>query len=223
MQDAESLVETLFEEGILMEDRTGAVRTTGDFEGTRAIYHDTYGHATDEDFRQAVASTFGLSEEEAAERIAAGDVTRRELVTYLSVKSDLDRSVSPQDLAAMAEVVTEITPESPVPEDLLEVTDDSKVSFFAEHPDSVVVTFKHFCEPCKSLAASLDELRAAVPDSVTWAGADGEEATEFAQEHGVEAAPTTLMFRDGELVETKRGWAGAERLVEALQDVYGEP
>lgn len=222
MQDAESLVEILFEEGILKEDRTGAVKTTGDFEGTRAVYHDTYGHATDEDFLQGVANAFALSREDAQARIDAGDVTRRELVTFLSVKSDVDQSVSTQDLAAMAEVVTEITPESPVPDDLLVVTDDSKASFFAEHPDSVVVTFKHFCEPCKSLAASLDELRAAVPDSVTWAGADGEKETEFVAEYDVEAAPTTLMFRDGELVESKRGWAGEARLIEALQDVYGE-
>lgn len=222
MQDGESLVETLFEEEILTEDRTGAVRTTGEFESTRAVYHDTYGHSADEDFLQAVASTFGLDEAEAEARIESGEVTRRDIVTFLSLKSDVDQSVSVQELAAMTEVVSEVTPESPVPEDLLEVTDDSKASFFAEHPDSVVVTFKHYCEPCKSLAAALDHLRAAVPDHVTWAGANGEEATELCEEHGVEAAPTTLMFRDGELVESKRGWAGPERLIEALQDIYGE-
>lgn len=222
MRDAESLVDTLFEEGILTEDRTGEVRTTSDFEGTRAIYHDTYGHATDEDFLQAVMGTFGLSSEEASERIEAGDVTRRSLVTFLSLKSDIDQDVSAAELGAMAEVVTEVTPESPVPGDVLEVTDESAPSFFAEHPDSVVITFKHYCEPCKSLSAALDHLRAAVPDHVTWAGVDGESATAFCEEHDVEAAPTTLMFRDGELVDSKRGWAGPGPIVQALQDVYGE-
>lgn len=221
MADPESLVDTLFAEGILTEDRHGAVRTTGEFEKTRAIYHDTYGHMPDDEFQQSVADTFGISTDEAADRIEAGDVTRRSFVTYLSVRSDMETDVPGEELAAMAEVVTEVTPESPVPDELIEVTDDSTASFLAEHPDSVVVTFKHYCAPCKSLMAALDELQDATPDSVTWAGLDGESAMEFVEEYGVEAAPTTLCFRDGELVETKRGWAGADRLIETLQDVYG--
>lgn len=222
MQDGESLVETLFAHDILREDAAGFVHTTSDFEATRAIYHDTYGHADDEAFRETVANLFDIPEADAAERIEAGDVTRESLVTYLSLKSDLPQSVDAADLAAMADIVTEVTPESPVPDDLIELTDDSAVSFLAEHPDCVVVSFKHYCAPCQTLKQHLEELQAAVPDSVTWAGVDGESATSFCSEHDVEAAPTTLLFRDGDLVESKRGWAGAERLIEALEDVYGE-
>lgn len=222
MTDPESIVDTLFEHGILREDPDGTVHTTGEFESTRAVYHDTYGHADRETFRQTVAELFGISEADAEERIEAGDVTRRALVTFLSLRSDIDESIPTAELASMAEIVTEVTPESPVPDDLIEVTDDSAVSFLAEHPDSVVVSFKHYCEPCKSLKQHLDELRTAVPDHVTWAGVDGEEATEFCEEHGVEAAPTTLLFKDGELVESKRGWAGPEQLIETLDAVYGD-
>lgn len=222
MQDGAALVETLFEADILREDSADAVRTTSEFEKTRAIYHDTYGHASDEEFRESVADAFDVSPDEAQARIDEGDVTRASFVAYLSVSSHLEADVSRQELAAMAEVVTELSAGSPVPDELIEVTDDSAVSFHAEHPDSVVVVFKHHCDPCDSQKEHLDELRAATPDNVTWAGVDGETATSYCSDHDVEAAPTTLCFRDGELVESKRGWVGPDRLIETLDEIYGE-
>ena len=224
MQDAEAIVDALFDAGILWEDRDGAVRTTSEFEATRTIYHDTYGHARDEEFRQAVADVFDISPNEALRRISEREVTRQSFVAYLSVRSHLDDEATydRQEIATMADVVTELTPGTPIPDELIEVTDDSYLSFLADHPDSVVVVFKHHCDPCESLKDALDELKAAVPDHVTWAGVDGEEATDFGDTYGVEAAPTTLCFRDGDLVESKRGWASAERMVDALQDVYEE-
>lgn len=222
MQDAESLVDTLFDADVLWEDSDGVVRTTSDFEDTRAIYHDTYGQASDEEFRQAVAETFDIEPVEALEQISEGHVTRESFVTYHSIRSHLDEPVGRQELATMAEIVTELSPGSPVPDELIEVTDESAVSFLAEHPDSVVVVFKHHCDPCESLRDALDDLQAAVPDHVTWAGVDGAEATEFCSTYGVEAAPTMLCFQDGDLVESKRGWASAERHVETLETVYDE-
>lgn len=221
MQDGDSLVETLFDAGILHENDAGAVHTTNAFEDTRAIYHDTYGHASDEEFRRSVADAFDLDVAEAADQIEAGTVTRQSFVTYLSIRSHLDEDVSRQALAAMAEVVTELTPGSPVPDELVTVTDESAPSFLAEHPDSVLVVFKHHCDPCDALKEHLSELEAGTPSGVTWAGVDGETERAFCERHGVEAAPTTLCFRGGDLIESKRGWVGPERLLETLTEVYG--
>ena len=64
----------------------------------------------------------------------------------------------------------------------------------------------------------LDETRAALPDAV--AGIDGESAPEFCRTFDVEAAPSVLLFEDGELVESLRGYQRPEAIEEARTEVY---
>lgn len=219
--DPDALVDQLVDGGVLDEDPdTGALTTTPEFESTRAVYHDTYGDADDDLFHSTVADLFDVDRDDVAGVVAEQDITRDELVAYLSVRSELSDPPAPPDLAAMASIVVEAEPASPVPAAWPELDDDSYQGFLADHPDAVLVAFKLHCVPCEAMKRDLDDIEAAIPDRVRYAGLDGDAVPEFRREFEVEAAPTTLVFRDGDLAESLRGRVSPERLERVLDDVY---
>ena len=187
--DPEALFDALVEEDVLAVGDDGEVRPTDAFEDTQAIYHDSYLGVGEREFHEAVAATFGLPDADAAaDLVAERGIDRGEFVCYLAVKSHLDRAVAPEDLAAMAGMVWEAVPDSPVPPAVADVTDDPE-SFLDDRDRAVVSVWKRFCDPCDALKADLDAVLSAVPDGVAVAGVDGEVAGEFCETHGVEAAP----------------------------------
>ncbi|WP_435179478.1 thioredoxin domain-containing protein [Halorussus sp. AFM4] len=192
--DPEALFDALVEEDVLAVGDGGEVGPTDEFEDTRAIYHDSYLGIGDDEFREAVAETFGLPDADAAaDLLAERDIDRGEFVCYLAVRSHLDREVAPTDLATMAGMVWETVPDSPVPPALEDVTADPG-SFLADRDRAVVSVWKRFCDPCDALKADLDAVLAAVPEGVAVAGVDGEVAAEFCRTHGVDAAPRFVAF-----------------------------
>jgi thiol-disulfide isomerase/thioredoxin len=219
--DPDALVDRLVVGGVLDEDpETGALATTPGFEATRAVYHDTYADADDDLFHSTVADLFDVDRDDVADVVAEHGVTRDELVAYLSVRSELSDPPASPELAAMAGIVVEAEPASPVPDAWPELRDDTYRGFLADHPDAVLVAFKLHCVPCEAMKRDLDAIEAAIPDGVHYASLDGDEVPEFRREFEVEAAPTTLVFRDGDLVESLRGRVSPERLADVLDDVY---
>lgn len=218
--DPEACLEFLLDHGVLVE-RDGEIATSLAFEDTRAVYHDSYADVDDETFRETVASLFGLSEAEATERIDEHGVTRDELVAYLSVRSFLDVDLPQAALGVAASIVVEATPESPVPPSMVELDDESYRQFVDEEGDVVVFVWRRHCDPCRTVKRVLDELYDAIPGDVAVAGVDGESVTTFREEFDVEAAPTFLLFADGELAASYRGWKSVEAFEAAVADVYG--
>lgn len=219
--DPEACLEFLVDRDVLVEDEQG-VRTTLEFEDTRGVYHDSYADEDEATIRETVADLFDLTEEEAARRMEELDVTRDEVVTYLSLRSFLDADLSNAALGVAAGIVTEVTPESPVPQAMPELDDADFESFVDEAGDAVVFVMQRYCEPCRAIKKNLGELRAATPDRVAFAGVDGdsEDVMELRREYDVEAAPTMLMFADGELAASYRGWKSVDAYREAVADVY---
>ncbi|NHN58224.1 MULTISPECIES: thioredoxin domain-containing protein [Halorussus] len=187
--DPEALFDLLVEEGVLAVGDDGEVGPTDAFEDTQAIYHDSYLGVGETEFHEAVASTFGLPDADAAaDLVGERGIDRGEFVCYLAVRSHLDRRVAADDLTTMAGMVWEAVPDSPVPPAVEDVTDDPE-AFLAGRDRAVVSVWKRFCDPCDALKADLDAVLSAVPDGVDVAGVDGEIAGEFCRTHGVEAAP----------------------------------
>ncbi|MFB6080650.1 MAG: thioredoxin family protein [Haloferacaceae archaeon] len=205
----------------------GRVATTEEFEATRAVYRATYADVDDETFHGTVASLFDLSEAAAEARIDDLGVTRAELIAYLALDSHLDEAapdveVGTDALASMAGMVADVAPVSPVPAGMRELTDDDYRAFLRANPDAVVFVWKLHCDPCDAMKAELDRIREAIPGGVAVAGVDGESVEDFRRDYGVDAAPTTLAFADGDLVDALEGRRRPDRLADLFAEAFGD-
>jgi thioredoxin-like negative regulator of GroEL len=122
----------------------------------------------------------------------------------------------------MAMMVVDLAPPSPVPDSIAEIDDGSYEAFLDDHDRVAVIVWKRFCEPCRNLKEELDEVVAVLPDDVVLAGVDGEATPEFCRTFGVEAAPSILLFEDGELLESLRGYQRPDTIGSTSSDVYGD-
>lgn len=216
--DPEALLDLLVGEGVVDETAEGELVATEAFESTHAVYRDTYLELGDDEFRGTVAEVFGIDESEAAARIEELGVTRAELAAYLALRSFLETPPTPIELATMAAMVVEVDPPSPVPDSQTELDDESYESFLAEHPDAVVFVWKRDCAPCERMKDDLADLLAAVPADRGTAGVDGDAAEAFRTAYEVTSAPTTLVFRDGELVDRATGRLTVAGFADLLED-----
>lgn len=218
--DPGALFERLRAADVLDENEDGAVVITAEFDDERDLYDQTYGDLDDERFVEAVAAAFGIDEATAAERIETHGVTREEFVAYMALQSYLDDPPPTEQLAVMAGMVADVGVASPVPDGMRELADDTYEAFVAESSDAAVFVWRHRCDPCERLKEDLPELRTALPDDVAVAGVDGDAVPDLRQTFEVESAPTLLLFRDGELVESVVGRYPVERYRETFADIY---
>lgn len=218
--DAERLLDALVEEGVLRERADGTLATSEAFAATADVYHDSYGHVSEDVFRRTVAEVFDLSDAAAAERIESEGVTRGMLVTYLAVQSELDGSYSRPELARMAAMVEEVSPDSPIPDAVEHLDDDSYGAFLDDNGRAVVTVWKRNCAPCRAVKRDLDAVLDALPADVAVGGVDGEAVPAFRRAYDVEAAPSLLVFDDGNHVETLRGRFTADQVAQAADRAF---
>ncbi|WP_276261255.1 thioredoxin family protein [Haloglomus litoreum] len=214
--DPEARLDYLLEHGVIEEDHDGDLRLTAEFAETQDIHHDTYGDISEDRFVRVVADIFEISEDRAREQ----DVTRNELVAFTTLQTYLEAPPDRDALALLAAMVARFTPPSAVPDGMLELSDETYGEFL-DGRDAVVVVWKRVCTPCDQMKEELDDIRAGAPGNVAFAGVDGEEVPAFRREFEVTAAPTTLVFADGELVERFDGKPEVETFHETFDEVYG--
>jgi thiol-disulfide isomerase/thioredoxin len=216
--DPEARLDYLEEHGVVETGPEGDLRLTGEFAETQDIHHDTYGDISEERFHRVVADIFDISEGAVREQ----DVTRDELVGYTTLQSVLDEPPDRDALALLAAIVAELTPPSAVPDGMRELS-DATYEAFLDGRDAVVVVWKRVCTPCDEMKAEFDDIKQGAPGHVAFAGVDGDDVPAFRREFEVTAAPTTLLFADGELVERFDGKPAVERFHEVFAEVYGTP
>lgn len=217
----EALVESLFAENVLTTDeRIGAVTTSAEFEDTHEIYLDTYTSVPQSTFVDTVAEVFGLDATEATDRIDELGVTREQLAAYLALRSVLGNSYDVATLSRMAVVVAGLEPETPVPEGLDLLDDDTYEGFLASHGRAIVTVWKRRCDPCEAMKRDLDAVLSALPDEVAVAGVDGERSRTFCTEYDIDAAPAVVYFDDGSHRRTIVGRQPPERIGAVAESVY---
>ncbi|MFC7138921.1 thioredoxin family protein [Halosimplex aquaticum] len=216
-------VDALVDEGVLDHDEaTDEVWTTDDFERDRHVYYDTYLDVDEEEFHRSVADAFDLpSTEAAADRIDRLDVSREEFATYMALYARLE-GYDTGELAEMAGIVVEVGPDSPVPDGVTELDDDSYADFLADHDRAVVTVWKRGCDPCEEMKAELDEILAALPDGAAVGGLDGEQCPDFCRTHEVNAAPAVVFFDDGDRLDVVTGRTSPASLAERVAELYGD-
>ena len=79
----------------------------------------------------------------------------------------------------------------------------------------VLVDFwTEWCQPCKPLAASLDELSAEMGDKIVIAKINAETSPNAANKYGVRGFPTMLIFKGGEVLASRNGAMTKQKIKE---------
>lgn len=85
-------------------------------------------------------------------------------------------------------------------------------------PLPVLVMFSAtWCQPCKAMGSTLDQMGAAWAGKVRVAKADVEQAPDAANRAGVTSVPTFVVYRDGVALATHRGATTARGLVDLVR------
>lgn len=86
----------------------------------------------------------------------------------------------------------------------------------------VLVDFwAEWCGPCKALAPVLEEVAEARSDSLKVVKVNVDDEQRLAQNHGVRALPTLVIFREGQPVEQLVGLQSADSILEAVDRAAG--
>ncbi len=94
----------------------------------------------------------------------------------------------------------------------------SDATFKAEVLDSqvpvVVDFFAEWCGPCKAMAPALDQVATEMKGKVKIAKIDVDANPKVTQEYGIQAMPTMLVFKGGQIVARKMGALTQKRQLE---------
>jgi thioredoxin 1 len=102
-------------------------------------------------------------------------------------------------------------------ENVLELTDSNFVSEVLESDQPVLVDFwATWCGPCKMIAPTIEELASDYHGKARIGKVDIDQNQEVAMQHGIQAIPTILIFKNGEVVQRFQGVSPKAALSEAL-------
>lgn len=86
------------------------------------------------------------------------------------------------------------------------VTDDTFADEVLNSSEPVVVDFwAEWCGPCKQIAPALDEIATEMQGTVKVAKINVEENDKVPMEFGIQALPTLMIFKNGEVASIQRG------------------
>ena len=91
--------------------------------------------------------------------------------------------------------------------DVINATEPVLVDFWAE-----------WCQPCKQIASSLEEIAAEMDGKLTVAKLNIDDNPETPTKFGVRGIPTLILFKDGQVAATEVGALPKGKLVEWIND-----
>ncbi len=105
-------------------------------------------------------------------------------------------------------------------ENIIEIEDDSFDEKVLKSDKPVMVDFwAPWCGPCKAIAPTVEALEADYGDKMTFVKVNVDENPVSPSKFGVQAIPTLIFFKNGEIAEQITGMVAREKLEEAIKGV----
>jgi thioredoxin 1 len=93
------------------------------------------------------------------------------------------------------------------------VKDDNFEAEVLKSGSPVLVDFwAEWCGPCKALAPVIDDLASEMSDQLKIVKLNIEDAPETPTKYGIRGVPTLMLFKDGEVVDTRVGGMPKDQL-----------
>lgn len=105
-------------------------------------------------------------------------------------------------------------------ENILDIEDDAFETEVLKSEKPVMVDFwAPWCGPCKAIAPSVEALETQFGDQMKFVKVNVDENPISPSKYGVQAIPTLIFFKNGEIVNQITGMVAKEKLEDAIKGV----
>lgn len=105
-------------------------------------------------------------------------------------------------------------------QNIIELDDDSFEEKVLKSDKAVMVDFwAPWCGPCKAIGPTVEALEKEYGDKMTFAKVNVDENPISPSKYGVQAIPTLIFFKKGEITDQITGMVAKEKLEEAIKSV----
>jgi len=105
-------------------------------------------------------------------------------------------------------------------ENIIEIDDDSFEKIILKSDKPVMVDFwAPWCGPCKAISPTVEALSKTYDGKMAFAKVNVDENPLTPSKYGVQAIPTLIFFKDGEIVEQITGMVAKEKLEETIKGI----
>lgn len=105
-------------------------------------------------------------------------------------------------------------------QNIIEIDDDSFENKVLKSDKPVMVDFwAPWCGPCKAIAPTVDALEKEYGDKMTFVKVNVDENPISPSKFGVQAIPTLIFFKNGEIADQITGMVAKEKLEETIKGI----
>jgi len=105
-------------------------------------------------------------------------------------------------------------------ENIIEINDDSFEKIVLKSEKPVMVDFwAPWCGPCKAIAPTIDALEKEFGDKMRFVKVNVDDNPISPSKYGVQAIPTLIFFKNGEIADQITGMVAKQKLEETIKSV----